>query len=267
MRARSLPDIVRFAGIRLPGTDFNAVNNGLLVQAEFIEFDLSVARSLAAGTQIEINMEGNVIYADQNTDVGNCTIIFQDPAKSLSKPARLYVQPGSNFQLPFTRFMLENAAQAGKLMRLFYGVDIEFKPGNTNNVSISGTVNSNDLGFAYATAFASGTSPGANTPQNIFAAASNVNGATIWDTEFQSINAVVNAITASMLCKATAPATAVDGDVVALGIISALDAAPMSVSGGKQQKPVRIAAGKRLDYISSVADIAGAARKALYTLS
>lgn len=259
MRGRA--DITRFAGVRVPSSDFEAVNNGLLIQYEFTEIDLTNARSIAAGTQLEVPYEGNVIYADQNADVGNCTIIFQDTAKSLSKPARLYVQPGSNFQIPFTRFMLENTAQAGKVMRLFYGVDIEFKPGNTNNVQISGTVNVAETGSSYGASYKSTTGLAANTPDTVVAPGTNVNGLKVWKARWANRSATV----AGFLAKASAPATVIDGDVIVGTNMDQYSSGGSASSSGWLDTPVIIPAGKGLYFISTTLE-AEAYRSVLYTV-
>jgi hypothetical protein len=264
---RRTPDIARFNGMALPSTDFEAVRDDLRVAYSFYELDLSTARSIAAGTQLTMPFKGNVFYVDQNSDVGNATVIFHDAAVLTVKPGRVFVQNGFNAGLPFDQLTFENTAQAGKVLRFFYGVDIDFKPGVTGLVQLSGNVSvvpaldsqgaSLDRGYIYGASYTSITNKLANTPDTIFAPGSNVNGAIVWDAEYFSQAGGV--AFASILAKSSAPASAIDGDVILIMPSNT------GIQTNRRVRAVRIAAGKGLYRISS-ANESGAQCAVLYTL-
>jgi hypothetical protein len=121
-------------------------------------------------------------------------------------------------------------------------------------------------GNAYATAFASSTALLANTPQNVITAGANVNGYTLHDAEMsEAEGGGGSGFYFSALAKATAPATVIDGDVLLLGKLNYLVAGTFSRVSAQLQHPVRVIAGKRLDFIGGLAETS-AHRKALYTL-
>lgn len=108
-----------------------------------------------------------------------------------------------------------------------------------------------DLGIpAGVSTFQSTTAMAANTPENIFSAASNVNGAIFWVglADFRCAGVVNGAF----LSKATAPANVNDGAVWAIQrggtVISSDEAAWI-----QRERPQRIASGLRLDVITTLA--------------
>lgn len=261
--SRTPPYITRFEGMRLPSTDFGAVRNDLQIEYLFYEQDLSAAHSIAAGTQILLPLKGNSIYIDQAADVGNATIVFHDQSLS-ARPGKVFVQPGFNAGIPFDVITIENAAQPGKVLRIFYGVDIDFKPGIAGVVTIPGLVNMADVALLPSSSFVSGATLTANTPLNVLAAASNTAGVRIHDGNSCSVNATQIASHA-LLAKATAPANAIDGV-----IIMAQDNGFSNAAGdryhsfGKLVKPRRIATGLRMDFIVSITDTGGCTKYVNY---
>lgn len=123
-----------------PSTDFAAVRDGRNSLPLWLDIDLTSARSIAAGTALSINIAGNSFYIDQDTaNVGNATVHFQDTNLGASS-APLFVSAGFIANVPFTQILIENNAQAGKRLRIFYGVDIDFQAGINASIAISGTV-------------------------------------------------------------------------------------------------------------------------------
>lgn len=119
-----------------------------------------------------------------------------------------------------------------------------------------------DVGFTYGAAYGSTTALAANTPGNIIAAASNVNGYLLWDcgADFS----VAGGSTASLLAKATAPATVIDGNVL-MAIRYGTGGTNRQISGQLGGRRY-VAAGLRLDRISTLAEVAPGLSMALYTL-
>lgn len=89
----------------------------------------------------------------------------------------------------------------------------------------------------------------ANTPLTIFAPAANTNGAIIWTAE--AGEGYSSAGLSTFIAKASAPATPVDGEVIAMSHGTANNGALQSMV--KMPHPTRIAAGLGLYYIASAA--------------
>lgn len=127
-----------FNGYRQPSTDFQAVQNELQTLPFYMDVDLTTARSVAAGTALELKFTGNVLYIDQVTSTGSCRVVFQDNSFSGATPITAF--PGFIARIPFTRLMIENDAQPGLRVRIVYGVDLDFTPaigaGVFGNISV-----------------------------------------------------------------------------------------------------------------------------------
>lgn len=122
-----------------PSSDFAAVRDGRRSMPLWLDIDLTTARSIAAGTAQVLNIAGNSLYSDQNLIQGVATVHFQDTALG-NTSAPITVNPGFIAGVPFTQLLIENAAQPGYRMRIFYGVDIDFTPGTGGLVNVTGTV-------------------------------------------------------------------------------------------------------------------------------
>jgi hypothetical protein len=266
MMKRARADLSRFPGMRLPSTDFEAVRDDLAIPYLFDTIDLSTARSIAAGTSLTKSWKGNSFYIDQNADVGNATAIFHDPAVLSTTPGRIYVQPGFNAAVPFDQVTLENVAQPGKVLRVFYGVDIDFKPGNTNSVTIAGTINTQEQGYAYAASYASNTAKLANTPDTVFAPGSNPNGAIVWEAMANMWGSTLHPNFAYLAKAGAAPASVIDGDPILIGVQTVLVSAGVNLASAQLNCPVKIAANKGLYYIASEGEGTPPHRSVLYTL-
>lgn len=256
-----------FAGMSQPSTDFESVRDGRRSTLLYYDVDLSTARSVAAGTPLILNLAGNSFYVDQDTStVGYATVHFQDTNLGIS-PAPIFVGPGFIANVPFTQLLVENTAQAGKRLRVFYGVDIDFQAGVNAQVSISGTLNAAIVRdsivpqIQFASSYQSTTVLAANTPEQIFSAAANANGAILWAADL-ALNTNPNFALAAMVSGAAAPATVVNGNVI---VASQFVSNPGYLSGFVLPNPVRIPAGNGLWYISQSAEVV-VLRHALYTL-
>ena len=257
-----------------PSTDFAAVRDGRNSLPLWLDIDLTGARSIAAGTALSINIAGNSFYVDQDTaNVGTSTVHFQDTNLGASS-APLFVSAGFIANVPFTQILIENTAQAGKRLRIFYGVDIDFQAGINASIAISGAVQVNNTlaqkipmyqaGADYVTSFKSISALAVNTPETVFAPGANTNGAIIHAINFTSAVAAGLPV-AAFVAKASAPATVIDGDVIAS--LNYLAMGAVNVGGGNLNTPIKIAAGKGLYAISATAESATyVMRNVLYTL-
>lgn len=117
-----------------PSSDFNAVRDGRRTQPFYVDVDLGTARSLAAGTALVLPIAGNSIYIDPAQQSGFATLHVQDQAAL--RPTPLTVYPGFIARLPFTFLAVENEAQPGMILRIVYGVDVDFVPSTAAGVSL-----------------------------------------------------------------------------------------------------------------------------------
>lgn len=108
----------------------------------------------------------------------------------------------------------------------------------------------------YGASYKSVTGMAANSPDTIFTAAQNANGAVIHRADLYNYGGT--GVRFSLLAKATAPTSVIDGDVIAVSKHIATD------SFATVEKPIKIPAGKGLFYISDGDN--SPIRSVLYTL-
>ncbi len=260
-----------FPGVSAPSIDFEPVRDQRRATLLYVDVDLTSARSQAAGTALTLPIAGNSFYVDQDqTNVGFATVHFQDSVYAGVAP--VYVTPGFIANVPFTQIVIENAAQASKRLRIFYGVDIDFQAGINAQVSITGglalTQASITPHIEYGASYKSITAMAANTPDTVFAPGANTNGAIIWTADLH-MSAVNNNTPGVLIAKASAPASIIDGDILVLSKWNVANVFSSSSNyfgfEGKLSHPIKVAAGKGVYYICSGAETA-AARGVLYTL-
>lgn len=271
---RTPPDITRFSGMRLPSSDFNAVRNDLQIAYLFYEFDLTAAHSIAAGTQVQLPLKGNSFYIDRNIDVGNATIVFHDQSLT-ARPGKIFVQPGFNARIPFDVITIENLAQPGMVLRIFYGVDLEFFPSAPATVAISGgtvvlgggIVTVQDVGMQPGVSFSSTALITGGVPQNILGAGSNPAGLRIHDVDVITGNTTTFNL-ATFIANATAPTHPLDGILIAQA--NSFFFSPVSgtyFQTGRVFKTMQLPPGVRLDFFNGTTDTGLAAcRKCNYDI-
>jgi len=255
--------------LKTPSSDFAGIRDGRNSLPLYIDIDLTSARSINANSHLVLNIAGNSFFVDADVINGGSGIVhFQDTNLGNSS-APFYVAPGFIANVGFTQLLIENAAQAGKRMRIFYGVDIDFQAGVTSstNTNISNSLPASKIpvyqaGLDYASSFKSVAAMAANTPETIFTPAANVNGAIIHAGNF-SASAVNNTTGTTFLAKAGAPANNTDGDVI-ITASSGFSVSTTVITYGCLLQPIKIAAGKGLYAICTIAE-ATAFRSALYT--
>lgn len=120
--------------------DFGAVRDGRRSMPLWFDIDLSIQRRISDGTAEVFNIAGNSFYADSDSaTVGFARVHFQD-ANLDNASAPFFVSPGFIAAVPFTQILVENEIQAGKRLRIFYGVDVDFQAGVNASIAISGNV-------------------------------------------------------------------------------------------------------------------------------
>lgn len=257
--------------LKTPSSDFAGIRDGRNSLPLYIDIDLTNARSINAKSHLILNIAGNSFFVDADVINGGAGIVhFQDTNLGNSS-APFYVAPGFIANVGFTQLLIENAAQAGKRMRIFYGVDIDFQAGVTSstNTNISNSLPTSkipvyDAGDIYNGSYKSLTALAANTPDVIFTPAANVNGAIITRAAFYSSgNGVWPCM--SLVAKASAPATVLDGDVI-LSKSGSSFVSTYSNEYGQLETPIFIPAGKGAYWICASAESTAAHRSTLYNL-
>ena len=115
----------------------------------------------------------------------------------------------------------------------------------------------------YGAAYANAAALAANTAVQVVAPGANVNGCIVWRATAVSSSAAGDPF-ASLVAKASAPATIVDGDVI-MGCDGYPSGAGTHTTSAKLDQPVKVAAGKGIYFIATVAEASGV-RSCLYTL-
>lgn len=148
-----------FPGFAKPTTDFGAVQNDMRTTPLYIEVDLSTARTIAAGSALTFNVNGNSLFIDQDPNSGWAQIVYQDDARSGYTYVTAY--PGFGAKVGFTRLIIQNDAQPGKILRVIYGVDMDLFPSLGAGIFATINVQSGEFqrtldGIAYAGACITG---------------------------------------------------------------------------------------------------------------
>lgn len=216
--------------------------------------------------------QGDLLFADRDT-TGIAYVHLNRP--SVDKQGFPMDKNTVLSGFPIDEIYIENqTAQPGLVLSLWYGYGAKIFPPN-QATTISGTVNTlitnpfgnpvlvNDQGFAYATSFISSAAFAANTPINVWSAASNVNGAALWDAEGIAANTGDPQFT--LLSKATAPASITDGDAIGLSLYKN-SSGTTNIYSLKLGRSRVIPSGKRLDWIAGAAGGSLDLRSCLYTL-
>lgn len=127
-----------FAGFQKPSIDMDAVRDGRRAPIFYIDIPLDSTFSIAGGNALVLPISGNSFYIDQDLSVaGNAYVHFQDTNLQASS-VPLYVGAGFIAKVPFTQLLIENkVAQAGKIIRIVYGVDIDFTAGVNATIAIT----------------------------------------------------------------------------------------------------------------------------------
>jgi hypothetical protein len=127
-----------FPGIEAPSVDLDAVRDGRRAPMMFIDIPLDSTFSIAAGNPIILPISGNSFYIDQDTTVvGTATVHFQDTNLG-SKSVPIFAGAGFIAKVPYTQLLIENnTAQAGKVLRIVYGVDIDFTAGVNATIAVT----------------------------------------------------------------------------------------------------------------------------------
>jgi hypothetical protein len=127
-----------FAGFQRPSVDLDAVRDGRRAPLLYVDIPLDNVQTLANGSPVILPISGNSFYIDQDQSiVGNATVHFQDTNLGQSS-APIYVGAGFIAKVPFTQILIEvKTAQAGKVLRIVYGTDVDFTAGVNATIAVT----------------------------------------------------------------------------------------------------------------------------------
>lgn len=127
-----------FAGFQRPSVDLDAVRDGRRAPLLYVDVPLDNVQTLANGSPVILPISGNSFYIDQDQSiVGNATVHFQDTNLG-SSSAPIYVGAGFIAKVPFTQILVEvKTAQAGKVLRIVYGTDVDFTAGVNATIAVT----------------------------------------------------------------------------------------------------------------------------------
>lgn len=127
-----------FAGFQRPSVDLDAVRDGRRAPLLYVDVPLDTVKTIANGSPVILPISGNSFYIDQDQSiVGNATVHFQDTNLGQSS-APIYVGAGFIAKVPFTQILVEvKTAQAGKVLRIVYGTDVDFTAGVNATIAVT----------------------------------------------------------------------------------------------------------------------------------
>lgn len=243
------------------------------------ELDLSSAQAPR-----EFDFQGDVLYVDK---LSTGTLKFRfDTSWQRGFPL------GANSAVrgfPYKSVLLEWDSQPGKTVVIWHGYGLEIVPPNqditaigsiTNPVKVEGTLGVlaqesiggvdtlevRERGFAYGASFGSTAFLAANTPETVIAPGTNTGGVIVWSAGMRGMNSAATNITSSLLAKASAPANFNDGAVLLIPDNYFELASTRMATAGKLVRPVFLAAGLGLYFISGALETQLVHRHVLYTV-
>jgi len=235
-------------------------------RASFIEI---VTATFAAGESRLFALTGQYFEIIDATFPVDVTLSdFYGAQRGLMKSAE------ASFNLKGTEFgVIQITSASAQTIRFAYGTGEAGTRRAAGAVSIVGTVPV-DLVQAdvdalnrpeLATGYWVDSSAGSGTPLTVFTPAANVNGAIVWTAESNDYLSVPTC-NGGFIAKASAPASHVDGIVVAKMFIDAIVSTTNTAYKAQLQRPFRLAPGLGLYWIQNTAGTAGFGRNASYTL-
>jgi len=238
------------------GADFDRARTQIATPFQYFDIDLT-----NAGVNIPVEIAGDFLYFD--TASGYEGIIAFELNNDHAAPMAPFTgRPGFALNALFKKLKCSWAAQPGKKVRIMYSTGERVIPALTGTLNVTGTVATLEDPFTYGASYKSNTALAANTPEAVFTPAANVNGAIIYQCEFQSNTSGFT--NGGYLAKSSAPVSVIDGDVICL-TTGGHNTAGVFANYGKNNKTIKISAGKGLYFIAGGVE-GGAHRSCLYTL-
>jgi hypothetical protein len=228
---------------------------------------LRVIKLDSARVDEPMRVPGDFLFADRNS-----TGLITLKLNSTGEGPMPFAAMDSVHGLPINDIHVTNAAQAGLVLNLWFGYRARFTANSQTITSIGAITNQSvaaiggvnalnvtERGAAYGASFVSNTAGGAATNQQLVAPAVNVNGIIVYAAKLQIV-AGVAVCRSSILAKASAPGSSVDGEPLATVV-----AVANGYGADDSKQRVFVSSGKGLHHFSDTAENASLA-SLLYTV-
>lgn len=127
-----------FKGFTSPSIDMDAVRDGRRAPLLYVDVPLDSTFSIAGGNPVILPISGNSFYIDQDTSVAGVGYVHFQDTNLQSASAPVFVGAGFIANVPFTKILIENKlAQPGKILRIIYGVDVDFTAGVNATIAVT----------------------------------------------------------------------------------------------------------------------------------
>lgn len=235
----------------------------------FVPVDLATARSIAAGTALNIPEAcGDTIFVEYDPYYAGAAINTVRATLYIGtdvgyEACGITITPGMVIKVPFKGLLLENVALISRGFKLFYGYGFDIST-VVQNVGVSAGSNASGIAVRQVgqlilngVSFNSTVNLGAGGVENVFSNVANMSGAVIYRGVLDS-NVAAGASYSSIVAKngAVAPGAAFDGDVILAVVqgtgglgVAAGAASPVSMAINQS-----ISAAHRLDRYSGAAE-------------
>jgi hypothetical protein len=258
-------DIPNFEGYAPSPRDFDAARTQIYTPFAFQDFDLTNARTAADPLSI-VNISGDFLYVDPDPTFSNGVATLELNTQQDAQRAPFYLEPRFALAAMFKQIKLTWAAQPGKKLRILYSTGERVIPTNSaistigsilNPVSVYQARDEVTPGVFYQsqTAFTNAI------VEAVLAAASNTGGVVVHDSGLIAVAASDGS--ASLLAKATAPTSVVDGLLIAFGSYSV---GFTSSVYQKMNRELLLASGLRLDWFPQTTTVGVKLNSVKYTL-
>jgi len=127
-----------FKGFTSPSIDMDAVRDGRRAPLLYVDVPLDSTFTIAAGNPLILPISGNSFYIDQDTSVAGVGYVHFQDTNLQAASAPIFVGAGFIANVPFTQILIENKiAQPAKILRIVYGVDVDFTAGVNATIAVT----------------------------------------------------------------------------------------------------------------------------------
>jgi hypothetical protein len=211
----------------------------------------------------ELPFVGDFLYADRDTSSGAVAYVkFNNPAM----PGFPYTQNTGLTNFPFNKVLVSCAAQPGKSIIFWYGYGVAINPPNQDISQILSTVQTQDYGDDYGTAYAASVALAGGVPIAMLSPGSNVAGVVLKDARHgATLGAGVYNYATSLLANSIPPGAQADGDLMLSNRVAFADAGSTIMRPIQTSRVARISTGKGLYWIATNTELS-TVRGARYTV-
>lgn len=224
----------------------------------------NIAETISANQSKSFNVTGRFVRLMNAT--GPVEISYFLNGSEIARTGTVQAGYAEEFDEVFDSFRIADKSGASNTVEILYRMNSRARYDRAaGTVQVTNSVSTRVPVAAFsdpASFYGSVTALAANAPVQVVAPVANVNGIIVWSADMFSNNA--SAVTEALIAKNAAPASVVDGSIVALS--SCIQQGSTNwISQGGSHVPIKIPAGLGLYFIASAAQ-SGSARQCSYTI-